>query len=129
MIIKVADFGLAEDVYTTRYFRMEKDSADSPSLLPLKWTAMEGIHDGMFSEKSDVVSGPPIGNYGMLAILLLSKLFSFSGLLVCYVGKYLVLAELPMVECLTWKLFECLIRERDSQNLTMQLAVKKCQSM
>ncbi len=50
----MADFGLAEDVYTTQYFKLDKSTTE-PALLPIKWTALEGIHDGLFTEKSDVV--------------------------------------------------------------------------
>ena len=51
--MKVGDFGLAEDVYTTGYFRQSKDSSTK---LPFKWMAPESLRDGLFSEKSDVVS-------------------------------------------------------------------------
>ena len=51
-IIKVADFGLAEDVYTRGYFRQDKQSGPR---LPIKWLAPESLRDGVFSEKSDVV--------------------------------------------------------------------------
>ena len=54
-IIKVSDFGLTEDVYTTEYFKQRKDS-DEPIKLPLKWMALESIHYGKFSEKTDIVS-------------------------------------------------------------------------
>ena len=51
-IIKVADFGLTEDIYMANYFKQD----DSTSVkLPIKWLAPEGIHDGIFSEKTDVV--------------------------------------------------------------------------
>ena len=52
-IVKVGDFGLAEDVHTTGYFRQSKDAAVR---LPFKWMAPESLRDGLFSEKSDVVS-------------------------------------------------------------------------
>ena len=56
-IIKVADFGLSEDIYSQNYFRqLEGDNSSPPVKLPLKWMALESIHDGLFSEKSDVVS-------------------------------------------------------------------------
>ena len=58
-IIKVADFGLSEDIYAQNYFRQlkgNKDSSSSPVKLPVKWMAIESLHDGLFSEKSDVVS-------------------------------------------------------------------------
>ena len=50
--MKVADFGLAEDVYTTGYFREN----DGGVKLPFKWMAPESLTDGVFTEKTDVVS-------------------------------------------------------------------------
>ncbi len=52
-VIKVADFGLSEDVYLRNYFRQgEKEGVK----LPVKWMAMESLHDGIFTEKTDVVT-------------------------------------------------------------------------
>uniref|UniRef100_A0A1X7THR0 Receptor protein-tyrosine kinase n=1 Tax=Amphimedon queenslandica TaxID=400682 RepID=A0A1X7THR0_AMPQE len=63
-IIKVADFGLSEDIYACNYFRQLKNSdnnsGSSTVKLPVKWMALESLHDGLFSEKSDVWS------YGVL---------------------------------------------------------------
>ena len=55
----MADFGLGEDVYTTGYFRQSKDD---PIKLPFKWMSPESIEDGVFSEKSDVVTGLTINH-------------------------------------------------------------------
>ena len=52
-VIKVADFGLSENMYSKTYFRQEKDQAVK---LPVKWLALEAMTEGVFSEKSDVVS-------------------------------------------------------------------------
>ena len=48
--IKIADFGLAKDVYSTEYYRVEKHTT-----LPVKWMAIESLLDGYFDEKTDVV--------------------------------------------------------------------------
>ena len=62
-IIKVADFGLSEDIYARNYFRQGqwKDSNDPEEnsggvKLPIRWMALESLHDGVFTEKTDVVS-------------------------------------------------------------------------
>jgi len=53
-MIKVADFGLSVDVYTSTYYRRRK--SDTAVKLPVKWMAPESTIDGIFTEKSDVVS-------------------------------------------------------------------------
>ena len=50
-VIKVADFGLTENVYQRNYFRQGSTSVK----LPIKWMAVESLHERVFSEKSDVV--------------------------------------------------------------------------
>ena len=56
-VIKVADFGLSESIDTNKdYFRQNQDNAVK---LPIKWLAIESINDGVFSEKTDVVSEIP----------------------------------------------------------------------
>ena len=50
-VIKVADFGLTEDIYQSNYFHQDSSSMK----LPVKWMAPESIHDRLFTEKSDVV--------------------------------------------------------------------------
>ena len=53
-VIKIADFGLSEDVYAKNYFR--QSTSDKSIKLPVKWMAPESLSDGVFSEKTDVVS-------------------------------------------------------------------------
>ena len=52
-MIKVSDFGLSEDIYTRGYYQQKKDAKVK---LPVKWMPPESIADGIFNEKSDVVS-------------------------------------------------------------------------
>ena len=52
-LIKVADFGLSKGLYETMYFREDKKGGVK---LPFKWMAIESLQDGVFSEKTDVVS-------------------------------------------------------------------------
>ena len=56
--IKVADFGLSEDVYCKDYFRQalrKSTNEESAVKLPIKWMALESLEDGIFTEKTDVV--------------------------------------------------------------------------
>ena len=57
-VIKVADFGLSEDVYCKNYFRqvLSGNSQEEGVIkLPIKWMALESLSDGIFTEKTDVV--------------------------------------------------------------------------
>ncbi len=54
--IKVADFGLSEDIYKRNYFRQAQMGEDPPVKLPIKWMAMESLSDGIFCGSTDVVS-------------------------------------------------------------------------
>ncbi len=51
-MIKIADFGLSEDIYSKTYFRQQ---ANTGVKLPVKWMAIESLQEGIFSEKTDVV--------------------------------------------------------------------------
>ena len=52
-VIKVADFGLAEDVYSANYYHWKK--GDTNMKFPVRWMSPESTQDGLFTEKSDVV--------------------------------------------------------------------------
>ncbi|CAI8027539.1 Tyrosine-protein kinase transforming protein SEA [Geodia barretti] len=58
-VLKVADFGLSEDIYARNYFRqtgLQDSEGETPIKLPVRWMAVESLHDGIFTEKTDVWS-------------------------------------------------------------------------
>ena len=57
-VLKVSDFGLSEDIYARNYFRqtgLQDSEGETPVKLPVRWMAVESLHDGIFTEKTDVV--------------------------------------------------------------------------
>ena len=54
-VIKVADFGLTENIYTNNYFKRIR-SEDSQEKVPIRWMAPESIENCVFTEVTDVVS-------------------------------------------------------------------------
>ncbi|BFZ14638.1 hypothetical protein BsWGS_17677 [Bradybaena similaris] len=50
--VRVADFGLARDIYEKEYY----SSANKKAKLPVKWMAIESLEKGTYSPKSDVWS-------------------------------------------------------------------------
>ena len=72
-MIKVADFGLSKSAYEKLYFRENKSENVK---LPIKWLAIECMEDGVFSEKSDVVSSTLI--YTLWLLLAFSKFYAIS---------------------------------------------------
>ena len=55
-MIKVADFGLTEDMYARNYFCCDKSESGSEEKVPVRWMAPEGIENDIYNEKTDVVS-------------------------------------------------------------------------
>ena len=53
-VIKVADFGLTEDMYATNYFR-HGEKVGSEEKVPIKWMAPESIESSLYNETTDVV--------------------------------------------------------------------------
>ena len=53
-VIKVADFGLSEDIYCKDYFRqiLSGNTQEGVIKLPIKWMALESLSDGIFTEKN-----------------------------------------------------------------------------
>ena len=54
-VIKVADFGLTEDMYGTNYFRRERGEGGSEEKVPIRWMAPESIEEDIYAEATDVV--------------------------------------------------------------------------
>ena len=57
-VVKVADLGLSVDVYSRNYFKNREGDEETETLtkFPIRWMALESLNDGIFNEKSDVVS-------------------------------------------------------------------------
>lgn len=51
LIVKISDFGLSRDIYSTDYYRVQ-----GKSLLPVRWMPPEAILYGKFTVESDVWS-------------------------------------------------------------------------
>lgn len=51
--VKVADFGMARDVYDKEYYSIQNQQRVK---LPVKWMAIESLQTQKFTTKSDVVS-------------------------------------------------------------------------
>ena len=53
-VIKWADFGLAEDMYGTKYYRRSK--SESEERVSIRWMAPESIETNIYNEATAVVS-------------------------------------------------------------------------
>ena len=51
-MVKVSDFGLARDMHTSDYYKVEDKSLG----LPIRWMSTEAIQREVFGTESDVVS-------------------------------------------------------------------------
>ena len=54
-MIKVADFGMSEDMYVRNYFRRRKSGGGSEEKVPIRWMAPESIEKNIYNERTDVV--------------------------------------------------------------------------
>ena len=52
--IKVADFGLTEDLYGTNYYRRNSEERNEEKV-PITWMASESIERDIYTESTDVV--------------------------------------------------------------------------
>ena len=55
-VVKVADFGLTEDMYCRNYFRRDNNETGGGEKLPIRWMAPESIKNDIFNEATDVVN-------------------------------------------------------------------------
>ena len=54
-MIKVADFGLTEDMYRTNFYRHDNSEGNNNERLPIRWMAPESIETNLYNESTDVV--------------------------------------------------------------------------
>ena len=66
LTVRVGDFGLARDIYTSHYYRANKEAR-----LPVKWMAPETLNDGISNEKTDMVSRSCGSVQGLVASLMM----------------------------------------------------------
>lgn len=64
--VKVADFGLARDVYDKEYYSVHNKTG---AKLPVKWMALESLQTQKFTTKSDVVMYSPSLNFSSLTFI------------------------------------------------------------
>ena len=62
----MSDFGLAEDMYATNYYRQRKSDVGE-NKVPIRWMAPESVENDIYNESTDVV--------GEEENILLTKLF------------------------------------------------------
>jgi len=72
--VKIADFGLARDLYDGDYYKVK----DRYRPLPVKWMAIEALQDSKFTSKSDVVR-----------IMQEQYLYSLYIITICYHRQYI----------------------------------------
>ncbi len=144
LLIKVADFGLSESIYSKTYFR----ECGAPKL-PVKWMAPESLADRIFSEKTDVVRESSLRTstnvlpvtkllysrcvwlYNSCNILnALAVWFSpLSGPMESHAGRCSVVGRLPTLECTLPPWLGCWRVDTEWNSLTTQLALQTCESL
>ena len=70
-VIKVADFGMSEDMYVRNYFRRDKSEEESEEKVPIRWMAPESIEKDVYNEKTDVVRHRPLFSFLVVGLCLL----------------------------------------------------------
>lgn len=75
--VKVADFGMARDVFDKEYYSVQDHRK---AKLPVKWMAIESLQTQKFTSKSDVVS------YTQLSLCSTCQCFATEGYLSMFVG-------------------------------------------
>lgn len=67
--VKVADFGMARDIYDKEYYSVQDHKR---AKLPVKWMAIESLQTQKFTTKSDVVSALNPGHRKFISVISVS---------------------------------------------------------
>lgn len=76
--VKVADFGMARDIYDKEYYSIQDHKRVK---LPVKWMAIESLQTQKFTIKSDVVSvqdSQAASQFGVITSLLNASILAFT---------------------------------------------------
>ena len=73
----MADFGLAEDMYGTNYYRRSK--SESEERVPIRWMAPESIETNIYNEATDIVSLHALGRRQLKESILFHLPFTIQG--------------------------------------------------
>ena len=80
-MIKVSDFGLTEDMYSSNYYRHDSSQTGSEEKVPIKWMAPESIETNIFDKATDCVSSRQIAETDQTVDAILNTVVIWSDML------------------------------------------------
>ena len=75
----MADFGLTEDMYGTKYYHQNSEARNDEKV-PIRWMAPESLERDVYTQSTDVVSSKPSLLIGACALNIIIVYLAFSTL-------------------------------------------------